>query len=148
MSTVMSDMQVSLIPKEHVLTVWPRIAEHMAKAAEFTGGRYELDDVLSLIMDLDYLLWIAFDETGEIKGAVITGVVQYPRKKSLYLMFCGGTNGDSWKMPMLTTLQRWAADTGCDMIEAQGRFGWAAIFKEQGLVPFGQVFELPVGVGA
>lgn len=140
-------MQVSLVPKDHVLAAWPHISEHMRRAAEYTGGRYLPDDVLSLVMDLDYLLWVAFDSSGQIKGAVVTGVIEYPRRKCLHLMFCGGEDGDSWKMPMLTTLQRWAKETGCEGIEALGRFGWQKIFKREGYNVLGQVFELPVDLG-
>jgi hypothetical protein len=147
MSTLVDEMQISLIPKDHILTVWPEVSGYLREAASYTNGRYELDDVLSLLLDFDYHLWVAFEGIGNIKGAVVTNFVQHPRKKALYLTFCGGVDGHSWKTPMLRTLQRWGKDTGCSMIEALGRSGWQGIFKDEGFKYLAQVFELPIEAG-
>ena len=147
MSTLADEMQISLIPKDHVLTVWPEIAGYLREAVSYTNGRYELDDVLSLLLDFDYHLWIAFEGIDNIKGAVVTNFVQHPRKKAVHVTFCGGVDVHSWKTPMLRTLQRWGKDTDCDMIEALGRSGWQAIFKGEGYKPLGQVFEFPLEAG-
>ena len=136
-------LQVSMVPHEYVMQVWPDVEGYMESAAQETHGRYEAQDILDLVLDYSYPLWIAFDETG-IKGAVVSGFNQYPRKKYLNLMFCGGDDGFSWKDDMRSILQKWATDNGCDGIEATGRFGWAKIFKHDGFKPVWQVFELPV----
>ena len=137
-------MEVSLVPHEYVANVWPSIEDYMEKAAAETFGRYTGQDILDLVMDFGYTLWIAFEDS-EIKGAVVSGFNVYPQKKYLDLLFCGGEDGHDWKKPMLEILQRWAKDNQCAGIEGTGRAGWSKIFKGDGVTPIWQVFELPAG---
>lgn len=143
-------MQVSLIPTEHAFNVWQRTYPFMEQAAKYTYGRYQAEDILDSITQYEHNLWAAF-ENEEVKGITVTCFKQYPRKKSLDLVFCAGDEGMEWKDPMLKMLQHWAYDNQCDSIEASGRLGWAGIFKRDGYKPLWQTFELPVagtGLGA
>ena len=79
----------------------------------------------------------------EIKGAVVTMISQYPRKKYLDMLFTGGIELENWKEPMLDLLQKWAFDNKCDGIESTGRPGWAKIFKANGHKPLWHTYELP-----
>jgi len=137
-------MQVSLVPLELVPKYWGEVEQHLAKAAEYTHGRYEVEDIFDAIMDYDHHLWIAFDEEG-VKGAVVTKFALYPRRKYLDMVFTGGERLAEWKDPMLKMLQAWAYDSGCDGIESTARPGWAKIFKNDGHMPLWQTFELPAG---
>jgi hypothetical protein len=122
----------------------------MAKAAEYTYGRYEPEDILDSLIQYDHHLWIAF-EGEDVKGVTITRLAQYPRIRCLDMVFCAGDEGMEWKDPMLKVLQHWGYDNHCDRIESSGRFGWAKIFKDDGYKALWQVFELPVansGLGA
>ena len=144
------DMQVSLVPKEYVPQVWDKVAGMIEKAADYTNGRYTIEDAYDYVMQHDYPLWIVFNADG-IKGAVVTYFGAYPRKKTLNVMFLGGEDGAAWKEAMLTTLNCWAFDNGCDTIEASGRPGWARVLKNDGFTPLWQTFEMPVrpvGLGA
>jgi hypothetical protein len=107
------------------------------------NGRYDVEDILDCITDYEHTLWIAFDEES-IKGAVVTMIRQYPRKKYLDMVFTGGVELEKWKKPMLELLQKWAFDTKCDGIESVGRPGWAKIFKTDGHKPLWNTYELPV----
>ena len=143
-------MYVSMVPKDHVDQVWSEVTPHLAKAAEYTFGTYEVDDIYDAIMDYDYDLWIAFDGEG-IKGAVVTKFAHYPRKKYLDMVFTGGENLKDWKDPMLKLLQHWAYDNQCDGIESTGRPGWAKVFANDGHRVVWHTYELPaatVGLGA
>lgn len=143
-------MQVTMVPKEYVQACWKDIEEYLRGAAEYTHGRYEVEDILDAIMDYDHTLWIAFDETS-IKGAVVTNIAHYPRKRYLVMVFCGGVELDKWKDPMLKLLQHFAFDNHCNGVEATARLGWTKIFKHDGHKPLWQTFELPaatVGLGA
>ena len=143
-------LQVTAVPPEHVLEGWDYVKGHMEKAAEYTYGRYTVDDILVAITDYDHTLWIAF-EGDIIYGAVVTAIKPYPRSRYLDLVFVGGVEGHAWKEPMLKTLQHWAFDCGCDGIESSGRLGWSRIFKDYGYKPLWQMYELPAassGIGA
>lgn len=137
-------IQVSLVPREHVDRCWDGVKDFLARAADYTHGRYEVDDIYDAIMDYDHTLWIAFDEMG-FKGAVVTNFINYPKKKYLCMVFCGGEDLKEWKDPMLKLLQCWAHDNHCDGIEATARMGWTKIFKDDGHIPLWQTFQLPSG---
>ena len=139
----MPNMQVSLIPKDHVPDVWEDIKPYIAKAAKYTYGRYTVDDILDNIIQYDRNLWMAFDDGG-VKGVIVTYFKTYPQKLYLDLEFCAGDEGLTWKAPMLKVLQHWAYDNGCDGIESSGRLGWAKILKADGYKPLWQTYELPV----
>jgi hypothetical protein len=135
-------IKVSMVPAEHAVSIWAKVEPHLEKAAQYTHGRYRVEDILDCITDYDYTLWIAFDEA-EVKGAVVTSMAQYPRKKYLDMVFCGGDELKEWKEPMLKLLQRWAFDNKCDGIESTGRPGWTQIFKSDGCKPLWYTYELP-----
>lgn len=143
-------MQVTMVPKEHVQAVWAQVEGYLDGAAEYTHGRYEVEDIYDAIMDYDHILWIAFDDSG-IKGAVVTNFMHYPKKKYLVMTFCGGVELEKWKPAMLKLLQHFAFDTQCNGVEATARPGWAKIFKDDGHKALWQTFELPAadaGLGA
>jgi len=139
----MGEAKITLVPVEYVHTVWGNVDKYIADAVAYTYGRFTVADALECVLDKGYSLWVAFDEE-RIKGAVITNIVQYPRKRFLNMLFCGGEDGFDWKDSMLQMLRHWAYDNNCDGIEATGRSGWQKIFKDDGLTPLWQTFELPV----
>ena len=139
----MSNFNVSLVPVEYVDQVWPTVEPYVVKALKYASGKYQPEDVRNLVVEYGYPLWVAFDDEG-IKGAVITRFVQYPRKKYLFLEFCGGRDGFSWKAPMLSVLRSWAADNDCDGIEGAGRDGWQKVFEKDGYKPTLRHFEMPL----
>lgn len=146
----MSKYEVTLVPREHVMSIWTSVRPHMQKAAEHTYGRYDVDDILEAITDYGHDLWIAFGDDA-IRGAVVTYTKHYPRKSYLDLVFVGGEDGFEWKDEMLRVLRHWAFDSHCDGIESSGRLGWSKIFKDDGYKPLWQTYELPIadrGLGA
>ena len=143
-------MQVSLIPTEHIASMWPTVLPYVMKAAEYTYGRYRPGDILDACTDYNHDLWVAFTDEA-VKGITITCFKHYPRMVCLDMVFCAGDEGMEWKAPMLSTLQHWAYDNNCDRIESSGRLGWAKIFKGDGYKALWQTYELPVassGLGA
>lgn len=139
-------MQVSLIPNEHVDSIWPLIGRYMDMAAEYTFGRYTAEDIKDSILNYDHHLWIAFDEgsNNDIKGVVVTNFVQYPRMRCLAMQFTAGEDLKDWKAPMLELLQKWAFDNGCDKIESSGRPGWPRVLRDDGANVLWHTYELPV----
>lgn len=141
----MSEVRVSAVPKELVPTIWPQVEQYMEDAVAYSSGKYSTSDVLDLVLEYDYPLWIAFYGS-DIKGAVITRFIDYPRKRYLSVEMCGGTDRVAWQKPMLEMLRNWAKDNKCDAIEAHGRVGWERVFKDEGYLPTLRSFELPLGI--
>ena len=138
-------MQVSLVPPELVEGLWSRMFPYLNRAAEYTFGRYEPEDIFILVSTGQAHLWIVIDDE-DVIGITVTRFWEYPRKKCLDMVFLAGDEGFSWKDQMLDILQRWAYDNGCDVIEASGRQGLARAFRDDGYRVLWQVFELPVGI--
>lgn len=133
-----------MVPKEYIDTCWEKIEPFMEKAAVYTYGRYTSDDIYDSVKEHDYQLWAAFED-GNFKGAVVTNVIVYPKRKLLAMQFCGGIELKEWKVPMLALLQRFARDMGCDGIESTGRPGWSKVFKNDGFKEVWMSYELPIG---
>lgn len=140
-------IEVSLVPKEYVAGVWPEVKDFMAAAAAQTEGRYNVDDVYDLIVEHNYLLWVAFSPT-KMHGGVVTCFLNYPRKKALHVMFLGGVGAKQWKDATMLTLRKWAEDSECDVIETSGKFNWEEswrqVFKDDGFTPLWQTYEISV----
>jgi len=137
-------IKVSMVPPDQVVNCWSKVEKYLEGAAKYTYGRYEAGDILDCLTDYDHTLWVAFDET-EVKGAVVTNITPYPRKKYVSLAFCGGIELDEWKDDMLKLLQCWAYDNGCAGLESTGRPGWSKIFKDDGHKFLWHTYELPAG---
>lgn len=137
-------MEVSLVPPELIEGLWPRIFPHLSRAAEYTFGRYEPEDIFDAVAHGLAHLWVVIDDEDEIIGITVTRFWQYPRKKCLDMVFIAGDEGFSWKDPMLKVLQHWAYDNGCEAIESSGRPGFSRAFKDDGYKLLWQVYELPV----
>jgi len=141
-------MRVSMVPKDLLHTCWEQIEGYLEKAAEYTYGRYTVEDIKDCITDYDHDLWVAYknEESGiEFYGAVVTSIDSYPRKKVLAMHFTGGKELSEWKDLMLKFLREWAQDNHCDCIESTGRSGWAKVFKDDGYAQICTTYELPVG---
>lgn len=144
-------IQASIVPKEHVDAVWKDVEGYLKGAADYTYGRFDVDDIYDSIVQYDSDLWIAFEVDGDILGAVVTRFVDYPRKRFLSMDFTGGVQLKKWKQEMLELLQKWAYDNYCEGIESAGRPGWGRIFSKDGYKLVFHTYELPVadaGLGA
>jgi hypothetical protein len=136
-------MEISIVPVEHIESVWPDIEQYMQGAAEYTYGRFTVEDIKQGVLTTPQQLWIAFDDR-KIYGAVVTEVSDYPQMKTLIMHFTGGIKLDEWKDKMLQMLQRFGKDCGCKIIESYGRPGWEKVFKDDGFKSRFVFYELPV----
>lgn len=139
----MSNVLVSAIPTEHVPAVWSAVEGYVDDALHHARGCYAAEDIYQQLLSGTHHLWIAFEGT-DIKGAVITQVVQYPRKRALNCYMAGGNDFASWKTPMMELLSKFAIDNSCECFEATGRPGWIRMFKNEGCEVVWQTCQLPI----
>lgn len=137
---------MSLVPLQYTEWVWPKIEEFMKGAADYTYGRFEVDDIKNGVLQSEgnQQLWVAYENEEDVYGAVVTEVWQYPKMRTLIMHFTGGRELPKWKDDMLKLLQQFAADQGCDVIESYGRGGWAKVFQSDGYKKRFIFYELPV----
>jgi len=136
-------IEVSAVPTEYINVCWPQVEEYLEGAAQYTHGRFTASNIYDRIVEDGYILWVAFEDD-VILGAVVTNVLDYPQKKVLAMPYCGGVELHRWKDPMLALLRKFAAQVGCQAIEATARKGWAKVFKDDGYKEQWVTFELPL----
>lgn len=137
------EMQVSFVPTEYAIALWPKIRQYIANATKYTYGRYEPEDVLTLITDHNHLLWAAF-KGEDVYGVVVTSFINYPRATYLSCPFVTGKDFKEWKYPMFRMLQGWARENNCEGLESTARIGWERVFKDDGYQALWQTFQLPL----
>ncbi len=131
------------MPAPYLVAVWNEVAPYLQRAVAVTNGRFELEDVRRGIETGRYDLWVAYAE-GEILGAEVTTIVEYPRKRALCSLFTGGKRLREWREPMMDLLIRFARDAGCQAIEGQGRASWVKLLEPYGVREMAVLFERDV----
>lgn len=133
-------MKVSLVPFDHVDSIWNEVKALLAPACAVTSGRFTPYDVYVMLQTQRAHLWIAFDDSGVV-GCIVTTLSDYPSKRYLCLLFTAGKKISRWTPQMNDLLTRWAEDNGCDGIEGQGRPEWARMYRRFGCEPLAVCFE-------
>jgi hypothetical protein len=116
-------VRVSLPPLDELAEKWPEVAPLLAKATVRTGC-YEPIDLLIMAMTGRAAIWLCQVE-GEVVAAFVTEVKQYPRRRILEMLFCGGGGMRDWIGDAVQAMDRHAKETGCALIACTGRKGWA-----------------------
>ena len=136
-------MQVSIVDTKDIESIWPYIEGYMKRAAKYTYGRFEAEDIKEGLLKQPQQLWIAFDDT-KIYGAVVTEVTKYPRMTALTVHFLAGVEFETWKDPMLKLVQQFGKDNGCKLIDSYGRPGWERVWANYGYTKRFIFYELPL----
>ncbi len=136
-------MQVSRVDTKDIETMWPFIEGYMKRAAKYTYGRFEAEDIKEGLLKNPQQLWVAFNDK-KIYGAVVTEVTKYPRMTALTVHFLAGIDFESWKDPMLKLVQQFGKDNGCKLIDSYGRPGWEKVWANYGYTKRFIFYELPL----
>lgn len=126
-----SSAEVWAIPTRHVPQVWPLCEGMIEKAVDYANGRVTTRGIYDRLLDRDLQLWCVIRDD-EILAACITKVSRFPAVKSCCIMYAGGTELDSWMSRILDTVETWAKELECDVLEVNGRRGWVRKLKDQG----------------
>ena len=136
-------MKVSRVYTKDIEAMWPFIEGYMKKAAKYTYGRFEAEDIKEGLLKNPQQLWVAFNDK-KIYGAVVTEVTKYPRMTALTVHFLAGIEFESWKEPMLKLVQQFGKDNGCKLIDSYGRPGWEKVWANYGYTKRFIFYELPL----
>ncbi len=90
---------------------------------------------LSHSQDIEYditsgeaLLWLAWDGA-RIEAAASTSLIETDASKVCVLTACGGENMQHW-LPLLSKIEKYAKDEGCQCVRLFGRKGWLRVLKD------------------
>lgn len=121
-------MSVVPIHASLVNEVWDEAAPLINKALLRASGRFELEDVKEALLEQQMSLVLAFDG-GQIIGAIVAEVIDYPRCRAMRVIFCGGERYMEYRDELIDVLDAGARNAGCSLIEIEGRPGWEKYLK-------------------
>lgn len=113
------------IPAPMVTHLWPFAEPYIKRALDHAAGELDSADLLAACLARDIQLWLV--AAGQrIVGAATTEIVCYPRKKHCRIITIAGSHFPDWVAAMDATLADWAAQQGCNALEAHVRRGFPA----------------------
>lgn len=130
--TAETKYRFTLIPVDQCVVVWKDVRDLLEPAVERSHGRWTMEYLLAALCTGQQNLWVAYDEEGYIRGVLTTQIVFYPGSKYLAVQFLGGTDFSEWKDGILSLVERYAGDCGCNGVETVARFGFWPFIKERG----------------
>ena len=111
---------------EPYLRPWFELIEKTSK------GRERAEGLLRAIETADMQLWIWWPAADHVKAVCITEIVVCPAVKICRIRACVGTDRSEWLAAALPTIEAWAAQNGCDLVEPIARIGWERDLKALG----------------
>jgi hypothetical protein len=106
----------------------PELIKHFQKCEKFIEPALEYDDchemqdIADAIADGSMQLWPT------PKGAMVTQVQDYPRKRVLHVWWAGGELNAI--LELIPHIENFAKEIGCGKITCTGRKGWERVFKQ------------------
>ena len=88
------------VPVQYVNQAWPLVEQYLAEAVQYGGDDYTLDQVKVYVATGQWLLVVASDQTGAVKGAATVCFINYPNDRVAFVTFIGGrliSNQDTFK---------------------------------------------------
>ena len=125
-------IQVVPVELRFIDAIWPDVGPILQTAIDKSRGEYQLEDIYRFLHQGTMQLLIAAKDK-EIIGAVITEVVQYPRKTALQVTFLAGKHMNQWFDEVVKVTKEGAKTVGADFLQATGRFGWKKYMKTAGI---------------
>ncbi len=139
-------MKITVIPPEHVPSVWKQASEYLEKATKTIRLRADIVDLYEGCLTGAYNLWIVYDDEAddEMVTAFTSQIIQYPRDNALSIQYLGGKKMREWFDLVLEVLERFAKDCECETIEGYGREAWVRFTKSKGFHKAYAAFEKEV----
>ncbi len=122
--------------------MWPVVGPLLEPAVKCSHGCYELDDVLADIKAGKQALWVDWEGGQHINAAMTTMFDQYPRKKTLKVVFVGGRHMKKWLPEFRSLVEAHAKRNGADAVEGFFRKGWVKVWPGARITGVGLVKEL------
>lgn len=127
-SKSLGPIRVIPISRELVPAYWGLVAPLLQRPIERGAGELTLNAVYDRLLAQYMQLLVAVEGT-EILAAFVTEVVNYPNKKSLRVVLCGGERLDDWAEAFHEMMKKGAAAIGAKSIEMYGRAGWVRAMR-------------------
>jgi hypothetical protein len=112
------------------LQYWPLVKNEVERALRGNTLRLDIDDIELALAEKRMQLWCIHEN--EIKCVFVTQIVTYKNCKAVRVITVTGIDHQEWLKLGCETLERWGKESGCSIIEMQGRKGWEKSLKAEG----------------
>lgn len=118
--------ELNYIPAAHVGEVWRLAESFLEQMIPRSNGRLSRGSLARDLVAGRLQLWLAWaPETKEVRAAALTEVYTAPTGLSVCTVRgCAGQGAEDW-VHHLGTIETWAREQGCAVMEAMARKGWA-----------------------
>jgi hypothetical protein len=107
---------------------WIRCRPWIEAALPYCRGTHTIEDIEDGIASGQFVFW-----AGQ-KSAIITEILNYPRKRVLHYFLIGGDLHELVEF-MEPRITQWAKEHGCTAVSGAGRKGFERVFARSGYVP-------------
>ena len=106
--------------------IWHEVKPLIDKVLDRADGEMISSDYIEPLLSGECTLWIGLDDN-EIKSALICEVIEYPRKKVLFIHVWATKSGQDFApwMEHWEDIEDFGRSNGCTMIQAKARKGLA-----------------------
>jgi len=116
------------IQSKDVEASWVHVEDYINRSLKYGLGEYKAEDIKQMCQSQQMQLWVMFD--GEVKGAIVTQILKYPRFSILLGLLISADNFIEWRDKVDETLIGFGKDKGCKYLEFFGRKGWGNYLKD------------------
>lgn len=106
-----------------VAYAWHKLLPFIDRALEHGQGELTSQDIFTLALQEMAYIWAVCDGP-KLYGVCVTEIAQYLQYRVCRVVLLSGEDFEHWKH-LEAVLERWAADAGCNYIEALTRPGLA-----------------------
>jgi hypothetical protein len=125
-------MKLHLINPDMLPNIMGLIYPKIDAATKYSVGKYNGVDIVKKLIDAHMQLWIVIEDSiEEIQAIVITELSAFPQAKICRLICCTGEGSEKW-VHLISEIEDWAKENGCDGLQAECRPGWEKILKHFG----------------
>lgn len=119
------------VPALAVSELWP-LAEPLLRDALKWHPFLSEPGLLELLLN-DRAQLVLFTSDDRVQAALVMEVAQYPEHRVGNAMFLGGHKGVMrFTDEIVTHIEQWSRERGCDMIALEGRKGWKKVADRLG----------------
>lgn len=113
---------VEIMPCAEILVQW------LKPACKTNNGRCNEWDLINGAVLGSVQIWVA-ELAGKIRGVAVTSIIPYAQARAckLHIGTARKTTAAEWREAM-GDLMAWAKRQGCELFEADARFGWERVF--------------------
>ncbi len=89
---------------------------------------YAEHDVVRDVLSGSSHMWVA-REGRKKRGVVTTAINTYPQTKTCLIHLLGGEGIEHW-VHLISEIEKWGKDSGCDSVEIHGRPAWKKLLPD------------------